>query len=179
MPKSQFELLAAFIEGKIFDKTMAKWQFYKKSSGLFSRYLRPVMLSVGFELADSKSNVIELIKLLKTHYSKRKNPAALMVKISSDIGRTVPKWLIPYINNNSNLEYFDPYRLEFYVYWRMSHYITKGRLVCNDSVSYGDLDQDLIPEYLVDNVEEIAAKFGYLKIPIYCDARLDEALARN
>ena len=58
----------------------------------------------------------------------------------------------------------------------MNNYITKGRLVCNDSISYADLNNDLISDDLVDNVEEIAAKFGYDKIPIYCDKRLEEAL---
>lgn len=31
LPKDQFELIAAFIEGKTFDKTKAKWEFYIKS----------------------------------------------------------------------------------------------------------------------------------------------------
>ena len=58
----------------------------------------------------------------------------------------------------------------------MHHYINKGRLVCNDSLSYSDLDCDLVSEESLNNIEEIAEKFGYNKIPIYCDQRLDEAL---
>ena len=178
LPKDQFALIAAFIEGKTFNKTKATWESYSKSSTSFSRYLRPVMLTVGFELlANPKSNLIELIELLKKHYSKGGYPAALKVKIA-DVGLTIPKWIIPYLKIDANSEYFDPYRLEFYVYLRMNHYITKGRLVCNDSVSYCDLDNDLISDALVDNVQEIAAKFGYHKIPIYCDVRLDEALQK-
>jgi TnpA family transposase len=176
LPKAQFELLAAFIEGKTFDKTMAKWEFYTKSSALFSRYLRPVMLTVGFELANQNSHLIKLIEFLKTHYSKGKHPAALKVKALDNIGLTIAKSILPYLKSDLNSEYLDPYRLEFYVYWKMNLYIAKGRLVCNDSVSYSDLDNDLIPEDLVDNVEEIAAKFGYHKIPIYCNKQLDEAL---
>ena len=30
---------------------------------------------------------------------------------------------------------------------------------------------------VVDDIEKIALKFGYSKIPIYCDQRLDDALA--
>ena len=84
LPKDQFELIAAFIEGKIFDKTKAKWEFYTKSIASFSRYLRPVMLTVGFELADKNSHLTELITYLKNHYSKGKSPSALKIK-NSDI----------------------------------------------------------------------------------------------
>ena len=80
---------------------------------------------------------------------------------------------LTYLKSDTDAEYIDPYRFEFYVYWRMNNYITKGRLVCNDSISYADLNNDLISDDLVDKVEEIAAKFGYDKIPIYCDKRLE------
>jgi len=86
------------------------------------------------------------------------------------------KGMIPYLKSTPDSEYFDPYRFEFYIYWKMNHHIGKGRLFCNDSLSYSDLDHDLIPEDMVDNVNEIAAKFGYQKIPIYCDERLEKAL---
>ena len=52
----------------------------------------------------------------------------------------------------------------------------KGKLVCNDSVSYKDLDNDLVSEAIVNQVEEISLKFGYNKIPIYCDEHLDKTL---
>jgi hypothetical protein len=176
LPKDQFELIADFIEGKIFDKTKAKWEFYTKSITSFSRYLRPVMLTVGFELADKNSHLTELITYLKNHYSKGKSPGALKIKNSDSTVKIIAKSMLPYLKSDSNPEYIDPYRFEFYVYWKMNNYITKGRLICNDSVSYCDLDNDLISDDLVDKVEEIATKFGYHKIPIYCDKRLDEAL---
>ena len=176
LPKDQFALIAAFIEGKIFDKTKAKWEFYSKSAASFSRYLRPVMLTVGFELANQNSHLTELITYLKTHYSKGRYPDTLKIKTSDNTVKAIVKSMIPYLKSDANSEYIDPYRFEFYVYWKMNNYITKGRLVCNDSVSYSDLDNDLISDGLVDKVEEIATKFGYHKIPIYCDKRLDEAL---
>lgn len=176
LPKEQFELIAAFIEGKTFDKTKAKWEFYTKSSALFSRYLRPVMLNVEFELANQNSYLIELITYLKRHYSKGKYPGTLKIKVSDAKLMPIIKSKLPYLKSDTDSEYIDPYRLEFYVYWKMNNYITKGRLVCNDSVSYADLENDLIPDELVDKVDEISAKFGYNKIPIYCDKRLDEAL---
>jgi len=58
----------------------------------------------------------------------------------------------------------------------MTDEIDRGRLYCNDSVSYCDIDTDLVDDALVDDVEKIAAEFGYPKIPIYCEQRLDEAL---
>lgn len=176
LPKAQFALIAAFIEGKTFDKTKAKWEFYRKSFALFSRYLRPVLLNVEFELANQNSYLTELIAYLKRHYSKGKYPSTLKLKISDAKLMPIIKSKIPYLKSDTDSEYIDPYRLEFYIYWKMNNYITKGRLVCNNSVSYADLDNDLISDELVDKVEEISAKFGYNKIPVYSDKRLDEAL---
>jgi TnpA family transposase len=176
LPKTQFELIANFIEGKTFDKTKAKWESYMKSAPLFSRYLRPVLLTVGFELTSQNNHLIELIATLKTHYSKGRYPGALKIKTSDNPARAIAKWMIPYLKSDPDSEYLDAHRFEFYVYSRMNSYITKGRLVCNDSLSYSDLDNDLVPDYLVDNAEEIATRFGYYKIPVYCDSRLDEAL---
>ena len=176
LPKDQFELIAAFIEGKTFNKTKAKWEFYTKSFASFSRYLRPVILTVGFELANPNNHLIKLITYLKNHYSKDKYPGTLKLKISDAKLMGISKSRLSYLISDTDTEYIDPYRFEFYIYWKMNNYITKGRLVCNDSISYADLNNDLISDDLVDNVEEIAAKFGYNKIPIYCDKRLDEAL---
>ena len=176
LPKDQFALIASFIEGKTFDKTKAKWQFYRKSFAAFSRYLRPVLLTVEFELANQNSHLTELITYLKEHYSKGKYPGDLKLKTSDAIVKLIAKPMISYLKSDSDPEYIDPYRFEFYVYWKMNNYITKGRLVCNESVSYGDLNNDLISDDLVDKVEKIASKFGYDKIPIYCGKRLDEAL---
>jgi len=178
LPKAQFELIAAFIEGKTFDKTKAKWEFYTKSFASFSRYLRPVMLTVGFELSNQNNHLDELITYLKNHYSKGKHPGSLKLKTSDTHNRlmSIIKSRSPYLQSNTDAEYIDPYRFEFYVYWKMNNYITKGRLVCNDSISYADLNNDLISDDLVDEVQKISTKFGYNKIPIYCDKRLDEAL---
>ena len=174
LPKAQFEPMAKFLEGKTFDKTKAQWEFYAKSSPLLSRYLRPVILNVAFELVDYKSNLLELIGILRTHYIKKKNPGSLKIASNSDIIKD--KSMIPYLKSSTDPEYFDPYRLEFYVYLKMQANIDKGRLCCNDSIFFSKLDSDLVPEEVVDKVEEIATKFGYHKIPIYCDKRLVQAL---
>ena len=54
--------------------------------------------------------------------------------------------------------------------------LDKGLLCCNESVSYCDIDHDLIDDSLVDDVEKIAHEFGYPNIPIYCSEHLDEVL---
>jgi len=177
LPKSQFEIMALFLEGKIFDQTKAQWEFYSKTSALLSRYLRPIMLNVDFEFFNYKSDLVELIQILKTHYLKKKNPGSLKIDIdSSEADLIKNKSIIKYLTNPEKPNHFDPFRLEFYVYLKMHHNISKGRLCCNDSISFSDLDYDLVPEALVDNAQEVAAKFGYNKIPIYCDQRLDDAL---
>ena len=114
------------------------------------------------------------MQLLKNHYLSNKNPGSL--KISSNTSLIKEKSIIEYLKNTDNPDYFDPYRLEFYVYEKMFHHIDKGRLCCNDSISYKDFDLDLIPEENIEKSLEIAEKFGYYKIRNYCDQRLDEAL---
>lgn len=58
----------------------------------------------------------------------------------------------------------------------MYHRLDKNLLCCNDSVTYCDVDHDLVAESVVDDAEKIANEFGYKKIPVYCDERLDEVL---
>lgn len=174
LPEEQFSALAKFLHGNTFDKTAAKWEFYLKSSRMFSLYLRPILLAVSFEHYKNNSKVMELINLLKIHYASGKNPS--MFKLSDDLGLTIPKNMTPYLKREPTDEHVDPYLFEFYVYQKMYHQLDRGVLYCNDSVSYCDIDQDLVDEALVDDVEKIAAEFGYSKIPIYCDERLDDAI---
>jgi hypothetical protein len=84
--------------------------------------------------------------------------------------------MTPYLKREPTDTHTDPYLFEFFVYQKVYHEIDRGRLYCNDSVSYCDIDADLVDDALVDDVEKIAEDFGYPKIPIYCDQRLDEAL---
>ncbi|MBY0581225.1 MAG: Tn3 family transposase [Rickettsiales bacterium] len=174
LPQPQFAVMATYLEGKIFDKTKAKWEFYAKSSALISRYLRPVILNASFELINHKSNLLQLITLLKEHYSKKKNPRSLKIPSNTDLIKE--KSMLPYLISSTEPNYLDPHRLEFYVYLKMYHHIDRGRLCCNDSISFSDLDQDLVSDSLVDQVEEISKKFSYNKIPIFCDQRLDQLL---
>jgi hypothetical protein len=84
--------MASFIEGKIFDKTKAKWQYYQDSSSALARYLRPIMLHVDFILMNHKSNLPSLMQLLKNHYLSNKNPGSL--KISSNTSLIKEKSII-------------------------------------------------------------------------------------
>ena len=174
LPEEQFSVLATFLEGNTFDKKAAKWEFYLKSARMFSLYLRPIVMAVPFVFYKKNSHVMELINLLKTHYGSGKSPS--MFKLSDDLGFTVPRNMTQYLKKHPSDKYLDPYLFEFFVYQKIYHYLDRGKLCCNDSVSYCDINCDLVDDKLVDNVEEIAAKFGYLKIPIYCDRRLDNAV---
>ena len=174
LPETQFPSLVEFIEGNHFDKKAAQWAFYLKSSRLFALYLRPILMTVNFAFYKENRDIMNLIDLLKTHYAKGKSPTSF--KLSDDLGLILPKAMIHYLKRQPTDKYIDPYLFEFYVYQKMYHQLDRGRLYCNDSVSYCDIDQDLIDEVRVDDVEKIAAKFSYAKIPIYCDQRLDEAI---
>ena len=174
LPEAQFPALAKFLDGNAFDKTAAQWEFYAKSSRMFSLYLRPIFTTVTFEFYKENSHIMNLINLLKTHYASGKSPSTL--KISDDLGFTIPTNMTQYLKRKPTDEHIDPFLFEFFIYQKIFHQIDRGRLFCNDSVSYCDIDNDLIDESLVDDIESIAVKFGYPKIPIYCDQRLDDAL---
>ena len=174
LPKEQFSALAEFLDGKSFDKKAALWEYYGKSSRIFSLYLRPIFTTVTFEYYKENSYIEGLIDVLKSHYASGKSPSDL--KICDDLGFTVPKSMTKYLKRKPTDTHIDPYLFEFFVYQKIYHEIDRGRLYCNDSVSYCDIDTDLIDDALVDDVEKIAADFGYPKIPIYCDQRLDDVL---
>jgi hypothetical protein len=121
LPKQQFEQLAQFITGSSFDKKLAKWQCYGRSSRAFALYLRPILLVVNFGFYKPNSKVMELINVLKEHYRAGKPPSSL--KYSDDLGLTLPKHIVPYLKSNPADKNVDPYLLEFYVYQKIYHHI--------------------------------------------------------
>lgn len=174
LPEEQFSVLSEYLNKKPFDKEAAKWEFYLKSSRTFSLYLRPILMAISFDYYKEDSSLIELMSLLKKHYSEGKPPSKL--HFSDDLGLTIPQKKVKYLKKNEADAEINPYLFEFYVYLKMYHQIDRGRLFCNHSVSYCDIDHDLVEESLVDDVEKIAEKLGYSKIPIYCGERLDDAM---
>lgn len=173
LPKEQFEPLAEFIEGQSFDKKAAKWNFYKQSSRMFALYLRPILLAIDLEFYKEDGSIMKLIQILKEHYGSNKMPSLLKFK---DLNQLLPKNILPYLKANTTDESVDPHLLEFFVYQKIYHYFDRGDIFCNDSVSFGDLDQDLVAEELVDNIEDTCNDLGYSKIPIYCDEHLDHMI---
>ena len=174
LPEEQFPALAQFLEKNTFDKTEAKWKFYLQSSRLFALYLRPIMLTIPFVFYKEESDIMDFINLIKKHYSSGKSPSSF--KLPKNLEETLSTTMIHYLKQNPNDEQVNPHLFEFFVYQKMYRRLDKGLLCCNDSVSYCDMDHDLVSDSLVDDVEKITSEFGYPKIPIYCDQRLDEAL---
>ena len=174
LPQKQFPILAKLLEGNTFDQKAAMRDFYLKSSRLCALYLRPILLSVSFVFYKEGGNITNYINLIKSHYSNRKAPSTL--KIPKEVADTVPSKILPYLRKTADDQEIDPYLFEFFVYHKMYHQLDNGLLCCNESVSFCDIDHDLVSDALVDDVEKIATKFGFSKIPIYCDQRLDEAL---
>lgn len=174
LPVDQFPILAQYLTGKSFDKHAAIWKYYAKSSRRLSLYLRPIMLAVPFLFYKEGHPIMEFISLLKTHYGKGKSPISF--KLSDDIKPIIPKKMITYLKRKPEDENVDPHLFEFYVYRKMYRHLEQGQLCCNDSVSYCDIDHDLVDDHLVDDVEKIAAEFGYPRIPIFCDEHLDEMM---
>lgn len=174
LPKEQFSLIAKFLDGNNFDKEAAKWEFYSNSSRILSLYVRPIIMNVALEYYESDSKIMGLLNIIKEHYANGKTSASF--KLADDLGLTVPQNMIKYLKKKPADELIDPHLFEFYVYEKIYHGIDRGKVFCNDSVAYCDIDQDLVGDNVVDEVEKIAKEFGYFKIPIYCDARLDDAV---
>jgi TnpA family transposase len=174
LPEEQFALLAEFFDGTTFDTKAAKWKFYATVARLFALYLRPILLTVPFTFYKENSQLIDFINVLKKHYAKGKNPATF--KLPDELLHAIPKDILPYLKRNPTDTQINPYLFEFFVYQKMYHQIDRGRLCCNESISYCDIDCDLVEDAIVDDVEKIAAEFGYPKIPIYCDKHLDDVV---
>jgi TnpA family transposase len=158
LPEEQFVPLSELISGNSFDKKAAKWKYYGESSRIFTLYLRPILMAVDFNYYDKDNKIIDMMNLLKAHYAAGKTSGSF--KLCDDLGITVPKSMLPFLKKNPEDQYIDPHRFEFFVYSKMYHHLDRGRLYCNDSVSYCD-------------IEKIAGGLGYHKISIYCDAHLD------
>ncbi|MBA2649058.1 MAG: Tn3 family transposase [Legionella sp.] len=174
LPEEQFPALSKFLEGRTFDKKAVLRSFYLKSARLFALYLRPIVLTVPFVFYKNDSKIMALINLIKKHYGCGKSPAAF--KLPSDLEDVIPKAMLPYLKQNPDDEHVDPHLFEFFVYQKMYRRLDKNLLCCNESISYCDVDHDLIDDALVDDAEKIANQFGYPNIPIYCDKHLDEVL---
>ena len=114
LPKEQFSALAEFLEGKSFDKKAALWEYYGKSSRIFSLYLRPIFTTVAFEYYKEDSYIEGLIDVLKSHYASGKSPSDL--KLCDDLGFTVPQSMTQYLKRKPNDTHIDPYLFEFFVY---------------------------------------------------------------
>lgn len=175
LPENQFSVIAEYLMGSKFDKKSAKRDFYLKQIRLFALYLRPVLLHVSFEYYKEDSDVMAFIMLLKNHYGhKKKGPSSF--KLPQDLEDRISETALSHLKKTRDDEQVDPHLFEFFVYQKMFHRLDKGLLCCNDSVTYCDVDHDMVAESVVDDVEKIAEKFGYNKIPVYCDERLDEVL---
>lgn len=176
LPEEQFSELAEFLKGSTFDKKAVKWQYYAKSSRVISLYLRPIITMVSLEHCNKNNKILPLLKLIKDHYDKGKQPADF--KLIDEFGFTVPSNMIQHLKRNAADLCIDPHLFEYYVYEKVYHQIDRGTLFCNDSISYCDIEQDLIEDNMVEQADEICKEFGYNKIPTYCDNHLEDALSK-
>lgn len=175
LPEKQFPIIADYLMGSRFDAKAAKRGFYLQQSRLFALYLRPVLLHVSFEYYKADADVMAFIEYMKNHYGRRKKGPASF-KLPQELEDRISETALPYLKQAANDEQIDPHLFEFFVYQKMYHRLDKNLLCCNDSVTYCDVDHDLVTESVVDDAEKIANEFGYKKIPVYCDERLDEVL---
>src|SRR5208337_1767935 len=120
LPEEQFVPLSELIEGSSFDPKAAKWEYYEKSARVFALYLRPILTTVNFDYYLPDSPIMDLINLLKKHYSSGKTPAEL--KLSDTLMAAIPKSMLHYLKSNPSDDSIDPRRFEFFVYAKMYHH---------------------------------------------------------
>jgi len=174
LPKEKFSLIVEFLKALSFDKEAVEWEHYEKSSQYSALNIRPILLNVPFEYYKENSQLPRMMAFLKNHYASGKGPVDLA--LPEDIKNMLSKRTLSYLKTNPTDEVVDPHRFEFLVYKKMCHQLDRGRLCCNESVSFADIEHDLVNSNIVENVDEIALKFGFPKIPIYCGKRLDDAM---
>ena len=174
LPQEKFALIVEFLKALSFDKEAVEWEHYEKSAQYTALNIRPILLNVPFVYYKDNSQLMRMMDFLKSHYASGKGPIDL--ELPEDIKDMFSKRTLFYLKTNTIDEAVDPHRFEFLVYKKMCHQLDRGRLCCNESVSFADIEQDLIALAAVADVEKIAAQYGFAKIPIYCGKRLDEAL---
>lgn len=171
--KDDFEKLAIFFAGSESDSKTIKWKLIESSSRLIALYLRPIILSVDFEHYSTGNEIIRLVEIIRTHYLAHKNPKKLKIPNELGYNTTAFAWL----KTDSADPNLNPHRFEFFVYQKLYHHLDRGRMFCNDSMSYCDIDVDLLDEDKVKDAMEIVKQYGYNKIPIYCSDHLDTKLS--
>jgi len=175
LPQSEYEKLADFMDGTAFDREKERWSFFSESSRSIALYLRPILLCVNFEYHAENKILPKLISLLKGHLGKNK-PISEFLTTNEDLD--IPEDIVQYMlktdADRDGKQYIDPAKLEFYIYRRMFYALDHGTLYCNDSVSFRNLEIDLVSDETLGRAEEIASEFGYPKIPVYCRERLDK-----
>ncbi len=172
--KDNFEKLAQFFERSDFDIKRSTWDYVETISRSIALYLRPIVLAVDFEHYLPNHASIALIQEIKSHYLSGATPSKL--QISETTSLPITKSMIPYLKSKKEDQFLNPHRFEFYVYKSLFHHLDRGRIFCNDSVTYRDIDADLVSDDIVEEAEEIVQPYGYYKIPIYCSTHLDQKL---
>jgi TnpA family transposase len=177
LSKEKQMAIADLIWGTGFDKKAEQWKYYESQARRIAMYFRPILLEVDLEFHKEDALIVQLIKTIRDYFISEEPNSKLTQSLSPELIEKIPKGAIELLKSSNKPHAINTARFEFYIYDKMYHQLDRGRLFCNDSVSYCDLDYDLVSDKLVDDADEICNERGYKKIPVYCDGRLDQALA--
>ena len=172
LPKEKQLALARYIVGIKFDIEAAKWAHYEKCSRRIAMYLRPVILHVNFGHVDTENPLLSCLEKIKTHYGKNRPTAKLMKTIPEALLKTFRQKEKENLGCTEDAGSLHPARFEMLVYTKLYQALEQGTAFCNDSLSFADLEQDLVEDALVDKADEIAGKLGFGKLSTYCTVRL-------
>ncbi len=155
LPKEKQMAIADLIWGNRFDKDAEKWKYYESQARRIAMYFRPILLAVDLEFYKDDAFIVTLIKTLRGHFLSDEPNPDLSKSLPDALIKKIPKGAAQLLKSSDNSEEINTARFEFYVYDKMYHQLDRGRLFCNDSVSYCDLDYDLVPDALVDDAVNI------------------------
>ena len=115
-----------------------------------------------------------LIRSTENHYAKGKTPKSF--HLSDELLLTIPKKILTYLKKDPNDDQINPHLLEFFVYKKMCFHLKREDYVVMKVCPIVIWIMILIQESAVDDVEKIAAEFGYSQLHFFAIEQLDEAI---
>jgi hypothetical protein len=139
LSKEKQMAIADLIWGTGFDKKIEKWKYYESQARRIAIYFRPILLAVDLEFYKNDAFIVTLIKTLRDHFRSDVPNSQISSSLPIELIEKIPKGAAELLKSTDQSEKINTARFEFYIYNKMYHQLDRGRLFCNDSVSYCDL----------------------------------------
>lgn len=164
VPETNFQKFIQTIKTPILTPDYYRWEYYSKNSHAIKQNIRLTFKALNFR---SKSdNLNKALLFLKTHFQT--NKSVHDYKFNEIPIKFISSALKRYIivktrskNSSKKIKTVNMDRYEFMLYFYINKNISNGIVTIKDSLSYKDLEDELISEkYLEDNKENILKALG-------------------